>query len=139
MDATLKRLLLAGGLIVSLGMGIRHGFGFFMPPITGAFGWNREAFALVLGLQNRLWGAAQPFAGALSDRYGSGKVLGIGALLYVAGLTLMTVFATPGLFALTAGVLIGLALLFVLRATVLAAYLDPVFKLTVSNLTAMCF
>ncbi|MCW3478827.1 MFS transporter [Neisseriaceae bacterium JH1-16] len=110
MDSTLKHLLLAGGLIVSLSMGIRHGFGFFMPPMTGAFGWNREAFALALGLQNLLWGAAQPFAGALSDRFGPGRVLGVGALLYAAGLALMTVSATPGLFALSAGVLIGLAL-----------------------------
>jgi len=81
MDTALKRPLLAGGLIVSLSMGIRHGFGFFMPPMTGTFDWNREAFALTLGLQNLLWGAAQPFAGSLSDRFGPGRVLGIGALL----------------------------------------------------------
>jgi hypothetical protein len=81
MDVTLKRLLLTGGLIVSLSIGIRHGFGFFMPPMTGTFGWNREAFALALGLQDSLWGAAQPFAGALSDRFEPGRVLGIGALL----------------------------------------------------------
>ncbi|MDN0082008.1 MFS transporter [Crenobacter sp. SG2305] len=45
-----------------------------------------------------------------TDRYGPGKVLGVGALLYAAGLTLMTVSATPELFALFTGVLIGLAL-----------------------------
>ncbi|NHR05027.1 MULTISPECIES: MFS transporter [Chromobacterium] len=110
MNDSIKRLLLTGGLIVSLAMGIRHGFGFFMPPMTQAFGWSREAFAFALGLQNLVWGLAQPFAGALADRHGSGKVLLGGALLYVAGLALMTVSGTPLLFSLSAGVLLGLAL-----------------------------
>ena len=48
----LTLLLLAAGAIVSLSMGIRHGFGFFLPPMTQAFGWSRETFALALGLQN---------------------------------------------------------------------------------------
>lgn len=110
MSPTIRRLLIAGGLIVSLSMGIRHGFGFFMPPMTADFGWTREAFALALGIQNLIWGASQPFAGALADRYGPGRILLSGTLLYVAGLLLMTVSATPGLFSLSAGVLIGLAL-----------------------------
>jgi MFS family permease len=75
MDRSIQRLLLAGGLIVSLAMGIRHGFGFFMPPMTAAFGWTRESFAFALGMQNLIWGLAQPFAGALADRHGPGKVL----------------------------------------------------------------
>ena len=78
--------------------------------MTQAFGWSREAFALALGLQNLVWGLAQPFAGALADRHGSGKVLLGGALLYVAGLGLMTVSGTPLLFSLSAGLLLGLAL-----------------------------
>ena len=110
MNPAIRRLLIAGGVIVSLSMGIRHGFGFFMPPMTTAFGWTREAFALALGLQNLVWGASQPFAGALADRYGPGRVLFGGTLLYVAGLLLMTVSSSPGLFSLSAGVLIGLAL-----------------------------
>ncbi|WP_293762516.1 MFS transporter [uncultured Aquitalea sp.] len=110
MDRSLHRLLLAGGLIVSLAMGIRHGFGFFMPPMTSAFGWTRESFAFALGMQNLLWGLAQPFAGALADRHGPGKVLLGGGVLYALGLLLMTVSSTPGLFSLSAGVLLGLAL-----------------------------
>ncbi|WP_024302744.1 MFS transporter [Pseudogulbenkiania sp. MAI-1] len=110
MNPSIRRLLIAGGLIVSLSMGIRHGFGFFMPPMTAAFGWTREAFALALGLQNLIWGASQPFAGALADRYGPGRVLLGGVLLYAAGLLLMTMSSSPGLFSLSAGLLIGLAL-----------------------------
>lgn len=138
MDRSIQRLLLAGGLIVSLAMGIRHGFGFFMPPMTSAFGWTRESFAFALGMQNLIWGLAQPFAGALADRHGPGKVLLGGGLLYALGLLLMTVSATPVLFSLSAGVLLGLALsgtsysvIFgVLGRTVPAAYRSRAMGLT---------
>ncbi|GGY22574.1 MFS transporter [Paludibacterium paludis] len=110
MRSRLSLLLLASGVILSLAMGIRHGFGFFMAPITGEHGWGREAFALALGLQNLVWGVAQPFSGAIADRRGPARVLLIGALCYAAGLLLMTVSATPWQFSLSAGVLIGFAL-----------------------------
>lgn len=106
----LALLLLAAGAIVSLSMGVRHGFGFFLPPMTQAFGWSRETFALALGLQNLIWGASQPFAGAFADRHGPGKVLVAGGLLYALGLALMTVSSSGWLLSGSAGLLIGLAL-----------------------------
>lgn len=106
----LSRLLLVSGIVLSLAMGIRHGFGFFMAPVSAEHGWGREVFAVALGLQNLVWGIAQPFTGTLADRKGPGKVLFVGALLYAAGLALMTQAGTPLLFSLAAGVLIGLAL-----------------------------
>ncbi|WP_181880921.1 hypothetical protein [Crenobacter cavernae] len=42
----MDRTLIYGGVIVSLSMGIRHGFSFFMAPMTADFGWSRETFAL---------------------------------------------------------------------------------------------
>jgi len=106
----LTLLLLAAGTIVSLSMGIRHGFGFFLPPMTQAFGWSRETFALALGLQNLVWGATQPFAGAFADRHGPGRVLLAGGVLYALGLLLMTVSSTGWLLSGSAGLLLGLAL-----------------------------
>lgn len=106
----LSRILLCAGVVVSLSMGIRHGFGFFLPPMTMAFGWSREVFAVALGVQNLVWGMAQPFTGALADRFGAVKVLMIGAVLYAAGLALMTVSGTGVLFSGSAGLLLGLAL-----------------------------
>ncbi|WP_269533425.1 MFS transporter [Chitinimonas sp. BJYL2] len=105
-----RHILLCAGIIVSLSMGIRHGFGFFLPPMTAEFGWSREVFAFALGLQNLVWGAAQPFTGALADRYGAMRVLVVGAVLYALGLALMTVSSTGLLFSGSAGVLLGLAL-----------------------------
>ena len=110
MKHSLVRLLLACGVIVSLSMGIRHGFGFFLAPLTMEFGWTREAFAFSIGLQNLVWGMAQPFCGALADRHGPGRVLIGGSLVYAAGLMLITVSATPAAFALSAGVLVGIAM-----------------------------
>jgi hypothetical protein len=46
MDRSIQRLLLAGGLIVSLAMGIRHGFGFFMPPMMRPLAGRVKALPL---------------------------------------------------------------------------------------------
>ena len=108
--ATAKLLLIAGSLILALSLGVRHSFGLFLQPVTMAGGWGRETFAFAIALQNLVWGAAQPFAGALADRIGAGRVILGGAVLYVAGLAMMAVPQDPAVFALTAGVLIGLGL-----------------------------
>jgi MFS family permease len=103
-------VLACGGLLISLGMGIRHGFGLFLQPMTMDLGWGRESFAFALAIQNLLWGITQPITGAIADRYGAGRVLVAGALLYIAGLVLMALSKTPLAFGLSAGVLIGLGL-----------------------------
>ena len=62
--------LICGAAIVTLSMGIRHGFGLWLQPITMDRGWTRETFALAIAVQNLSWGVAGPFAGALADRFG---------------------------------------------------------------------
>ena len=103
-------VLLAGGLILTLAMGIRHGFGLFLQPVSADLNWGRETFALAMAVQNLVWGATQPFAGMIADRFGSARVMVGGALLYAAGLALMANVTAPWLFVLTAGVLIGAGL-----------------------------
>jgi MFS family permease len=100
-------VLVCGGLILTLGMGIRHGFGLFLAPMTGDLHWGRETFALALAVQNLVWGATQPFAGVLADKYGSARVVLGGTLLYVLGLALMAHPGAPWQFVISAGVLIG--------------------------------
>src|SRR5437588_9665124 len=107
---TPKTVLVCGGLILTLAMGVRHGFGLFLQPISADLHWSRETFALALAVQNLVWGATQPFAGMLADKYGSGRVVLGGALLYVLGLALMAHPGTPWQFVLSAGVLIGIGL-----------------------------
>jgi predicted MFS family arabinose efflux permease len=103
-------VLICGGLILMLGLGIRHGFGLFLQPMSADLHWGRETFALAIAIQNLVWGATQPFAGMLADKYGSGRVVLGGALLYVLGLALMAHPGAPWMFVLSAGVLIGTGL-----------------------------
>lgn len=94
-------------MIVTLSMGIRHGFGLWLQPITQAQGWTRENFAFALAIQNLSWGVFGIFAGMAADRFGAFRVLIGGAALYGLGLAGMALTTTPMTFALTAGVLIG--------------------------------
>ena len=106
---SMRQVLLCGALIVTVSMGIRHGFGLWLQPITMERGWTRETFALAIAIQNLAWGFAGPLAGALADRYGAVKVLFAGSVLYALGLVTMGL-ATSGLaFAGSAGVLLGMA------------------------------
>ncbi|MCZ7660744.1 MAG: MFS transporter [Xanthobacteraceae bacterium] len=103
-------IVLCGSLIALLTFGPRSSFGFFLTPMSSAHGWGRDVFALAFAIQNLLWGLGQPFAGAIADRFGTLRVIAGGALLYAAGLALMTVSTTPASLHLTAGVLIGFGL-----------------------------
>jgi MFS family permease len=105
-----RTVLVCAALILMLAMGVRQTFGLFMPEMTVANGWTRDQFALAIALQNLLWGAFVPFAGAIADRYGAGRVLVTSALVYVAGLCAMAVSTTPLVFDVSAGLLIGMAL-----------------------------
>ncbi len=106
----LKTVLIASGLVLSLALGVRHGFGFWLQPISQAHGWTRETYSLALGLQNLLWGAFGPFAGMAVDRFGTARVVIIGAVLYMAGLLWMALVTQPTLFVIGSGILIGGAL-----------------------------
>jgi MFS family permease len=99
-----------GCLIAMLSFGPRSAVGQFLTPMSLEFGWGREIFSFALAIQNLLWGAFQPFAGGVADRYGAVRVLWAGAIAYAAGLALMSQASSPGLLDLSAGVLIGFAL-----------------------------
>lgn len=103
-------VLACGGVILALSVGIRHGFGLFLQPMSADLGWGRETFAFAMALQHLLWGAAQPYTGMLADRYGAGRVLAAGGTLYVLGLVLMAYSQTGFALGMSAGVLIGLGL-----------------------------
>ena len=106
---SISQVLTCGAIIVTLSMGIRHGFGLWLQPITQAQSWTRETFAFALAIQNLVWGVSGVFAGMLADRFGALKVIAVGSVLYALGLTGMAYAATPLLFGLCTGVLIGMA------------------------------
>ena len=106
---SMLQVLLCGAAIVMLSMGIRHGFGLWLLPITAEQGWTRETFAFAIAIQNLAWGVFGIFAGMLADRFGAFKVLVAGAVLYALGLVGMALAQTSFLFVLTTGLLIGAA------------------------------
>lgn len=103
-------VIACGCIIGAIAFGPRSSLGLFMQPMIKDFGWGREAFAFAFALQNLIWGAAQPVAGALADRYGTPVVLAGGAVLYALGFAAMTQAGTPVLLVLTIGVLMGFGL-----------------------------
>jgi len=106
---SLPQLLICGAAIVTLAMGIRHGFGLWLQPITQAQGWTRETFAFAIAIQNLAWGIAGIFSGMAADRFGAMRVIVVGAVSYSLGLIGMAYADSSLLFAMTAGVLIGVA------------------------------
>jgi len=101
---------LCGGMALTIALGTRHSFGLFLQPITADLGWSRGTFSFAIALQNLVYGIAQPFTGMIADKFGAGRVMAGGALLYALGLLLM---ANPGSgleFTLSAGLLVGVAL-----------------------------
>lgn len=108
-NLSIAQVLICGAAIVTLSMGIRHGFGLWLQPITQAQGWTRETFAFAIAVQNLSWGVFGIFAGMLADRFGAFRVIAGGAVLYALGLVGMALSPSGLLFTLTAGVLIGAA------------------------------
>lgn len=107
---TATLLLVCGSIVVSLSLGIRHTFGLFLQPMTQDLAWSREAFSFAIAIQNLVWGAGGPITGWLADRWGAGRVVFGGGLLYAAGVALMAVSTTPFMFMLSAGILVGMGL-----------------------------
>jgi MFS family permease len=103
-------IIVCGCLIALLGFGPRSTLGFFVQPMSREFTWGRDVFGLALALQNLMWGLGQPVAGAVADRFGSLRVICVGALLYAGGLVIMRYAATPLSLDIGAGVLIGFGL-----------------------------
>lgn len=105
-----RNILISGSLILAVSLGLRHAFGLFLQPVSMANGWGREVFGFAIALQNLVWGVAQPFAGMLSDRFGAGRVIVVGTVLYLLGLAGMALASAATAFTLAAGVLVGLGL-----------------------------
>ena len=103
-------ILICGCLISMVGFGPRATLGFFLTPMSHDQGWGREVFALSVAIQTLLYGAAQPFSGAIADRFGTVRVIIAGTLLYAAGIFMMAHASTPETLFLSSGVLIGFGL-----------------------------
>lgn len=103
------QLMICGALIVTLSMGVRHGFGLWLLPITQTHGWPRETFSVAIAVQNLAWGLLGIVAGMAADRFGAMRVIMVGGLLYLLGLSGMALATEGWQFTLAAGILVGAA------------------------------
>jgi MFS family permease len=121
-------IIVCGCILSFIAFGVRSGSGLFLTPISQEYGWGREIFALSIALQMLIWGACVPIAGAVADKYGSGRVLATGALFYAGGFALMAYSSAPWHMHLTAGALVGIGLAgtsFTIVMAVLARLVRP--------------
>lgn len=102
-------VLAAGSVVVLIVFGLRSTFGLFLKPMSLDLGWGREVFALAMAMQNLIWGASQPFFSAIAEKWGAGRVVALGAVLYGVGMYTMAHSTDPLTLNLSAGVLIGMA------------------------------
>jgi MFS family permease len=103
-------IVACGCAIAMISFGPRSTLGFFLTPMSAANGWGREVFALSVAMQTLLYGAAQPFSGAIADRFGTIRVIIVGTILYAAGIFMMARASTPTMLYLSSGMLIGFGL-----------------------------
>ena len=103
-------ILIGASLMLSLSMGLRQSLGIFLQPLTHDVGISVSDFTLAIAVQNLAWGFLQPLAGAFTVRFGFRAIMLAGALLYVAGLSLMAGAQGFPSVMLGAGVLIGMSL-----------------------------
>ncbi len=102
-------ILVCGASVLALNMGVRQTFGLFLEPMTLDLGISRGNFSLAIAIQNIIWGLLTPLCGILADRYGAGRILVTGGLLYALGIVIMALGASGLAIHLGAGVLVGLA------------------------------
>tara|TARA_B100001996_G_scaffold102109_1_gene76617 strand:+ start:104 stop:1426 length:1323 start_codon:yes stop_codon:yes gene_type:complete len=102
-------ILIAGSIVVLISMGIRASLGLYLKPMSIDLGWGREIFAFAMAAQNLFWGALQPFAAAIAEKWGAGRVIAGGGILYAIGLYLMSISTDPYSFNFSAGLLLGMA------------------------------
>jgi predicted MFS family arabinose efflux permease len=103
-------ILIGASVMLTFSMGLRQSLGIFLQPLTRDVGISVSEFTLAIAVQNLAWGFLQPFAGALTVRYGFRPIMMIGAALYVAGLGLMASAHGLPSVVLGAGLLIGMSL-----------------------------
>lgn len=133
------RTLYIGSMVALLSLGVRATFGLFMQPMGLEHGWGRDVFSLAFAIQNLFWGVGSIFMGVLADRFGSGRTIAVGALLYALGMAGMYFSHTEMQLYLTAGVLVGLGqagTTFPVILPVVARAVPPAYRSTAMGLAS---
>lgn len=89
-------ITLLAATVLMVTMGARQSMGLFVAPLNTSTGLSIVTISLALAVAQFVWGAVQPIAGALADRYGYARTLAIGVLIAAIG-NAITPFMTSAL------------------------------------------
>src|SRR5438876_495834 len=81
-------IIAAAALVFALVFGVRQSQALFISPLNSATGLGIASISLAFAVAQLMWGITQPFAGAVADRYGSGRVIALGGVLVTLGTVL---------------------------------------------------
>ena len=98
-------VLVAAAGAFALTMGVRQTMGLFLSALNTSTGLGVGSISLAFALGQLWWGLTQPFAGAVADRIGTGRVILVGLMLVAVG-----TFITP-LMTTTAGLIVAVGIL----------------------------
>ena len=95
----------AAAAMLMVTMGARQSLGLFVSPLNTSTGLGIVTISFAMAVNQFVWGAVQPFTGAVADRYGAGRVLVTGMLIFALS-SALTPRITTGLgLVLTVGLL----------------------------------
>jgi MFS family permease len=92
-------------MVLTVTMGVRQTLGLFVLPLHRSFGLGIASISFAMAIGQLIWGAVQPFFGALADRRGAYPVIVLGAILLSLGFALTPVASSDWLLMLTIGVI----------------------------------
>jgi predicted MFS family arabinose efflux permease len=81
-------IIAAAGAIMALVFGVRQSVALFIGPLNTATGLGIAAISLAFACAQLMWGVTQPIAGAMADKYGTARVIAIGAVMVMIGIVL---------------------------------------------------
>ena len=99
----------AAALAVLIANGIRVSIPLYQVPMLADVDWGRTEFGFAIAVQALMVGLCAPLFGGFADKFGSALVIVVGGLLYAGGLALMAISTDPVSFAITGGLLVGMA------------------------------
>jgi MFS family permease len=97
-------LTLAAAAMLMVTMGIRQTQGLFLLPIAGSTGVGVVTISFAMAVGQFIWGAAQPIAGAMADRFGAARVLTGGVLILALGSAFTPLLTSSAGLVLTLGI-----------------------------------
>jgi len=98
-------VIISASAVLMITMGARQSSGLFVLPLNAATGLGLVSISFALAVGQLLWGAVQPLFGVMADKWGSYRVLVLGAFLLAFGLALTPVAPSDWSLLLTMGVL----------------------------------